>query len=46
MDQIIRELSNEMIIRLKTQRNWVRNHYDSDSIELYVTELEIKCLIF
>lgn len=35
MDQVIRELSDEMIKRLESQRDWVRNHYTPDSIKKY-----------
>jgi hypothetical protein len=37
MEQVIRELSDEMIKRLEAQRNWVRNHYVSDSNKNYNT---------
>ncbi len=37
MDQVIRELSDEMINRLESQRDWVRNHYTPDSITKYET---------
>jgi len=37
MEQIIRELSDEMIKRLEAQREWVRNHYVADSNEEYNT---------
>ena len=37
MDQIIRELSSEMIKTLESQRDWVRNHYTLDSIDKYNT---------
>jgi hypothetical protein len=37
MEQIIRELSDEMIRRLEAQRKWVRNHYVTDSNEIYDT---------
>lgn len=35
MKQIIRELSDEMIIRLEKQRDWVRNHYSPESTFKY-----------
>jgi hypothetical protein len=35
MQQIIREISDEMKLRIETQRDWVRNHYDSDSLTKY-----------
>ncbi len=38
MEQLIRGLSNEMIKRLEAQRDWVRNHYDPDSIKNYNTK--------
>ena len=35
MQQIIREISDEMKLRIEAQRDWVRNHYDSDSLAKY-----------
>ena len=35
MRQIIREISDEMKLRIEAQRNWVRNHYDVDSLAKY-----------
>jgi hypothetical protein len=35
MQQIIREISAEMKLRIEAQRDWVRNHYDSDSLAKY-----------
>jgi hypothetical protein len=35
MQQIIREISDEMKLRIEVQRDWVRNHYDSDSLAKY-----------
>jgi hypothetical protein len=35
MQQIIREISNETKLRIETQRDWVRNHYDADSLAKY-----------
>lgn len=37
MDQIIRKLSNGMIKRIESQRDWVRNHYNEESIDKYET---------
>ena len=37
MEQIIRELSEEMSKRIESQRNWVKDHYTSDAIEKYET---------
>ncbi len=37
MEQIIRELSNNMIARIQSQRDWVQNHYTQDSIDKYDT---------
>jgi len=35
MQQIIREISDEMKLRIEAQRDWVRNHYDTDSLAKY-----------
>ena len=35
MRQIIREISDEMKLRIEAQRDWVRNHYDADSLAKY-----------
>lgn len=37
MEQNVRDLSTEMIQRLSAQRNWVQNHYDTDSLKNYDT---------
>ena len=35
MRQIIREISDEMKLRIEAQRDWVRNHYNADSLVKY-----------
>ena len=35
MDQIIREISNATLQRIKAQREWVRNHYSPESTSEY-----------
>jgi hypothetical protein len=35
MQQKIREISDEMTRRIKAKRDWVRDHYDSDSLARY-----------
>jgi hypothetical protein len=35
MQRIIREISDEMKLRIEAQRDWVRNHYDFDSLAKY-----------
>jgi hypothetical protein len=37
MTQIIKDLSNEMTLRLESQRKWVRDHYENDAYEIYQT---------
>ncbi len=37
MDQIVKDLSTEMVNRIEAQRKWVRNHYLKDSINEYET---------
>lgn len=45
MKQIIRELSEKMVVQLESQREWVRNHFTPESINEYETiEGKIKLL--
>ncbi|GMO62551.1 MAG: hypothetical protein Ta2A_09250 [Treponemataceae bacterium] len=37
MEQIIREISEEMSQRIEKQRNWVKEHYDQESQHKYDT---------
>ncbi|GMO70499.1 MAG: hypothetical protein Ta2A_19110 [Treponemataceae bacterium] len=37
MEQIIREMSEEMAQRIEKQRNWVKEHYDQESRYKYDT---------
>lgn len=37
IEQIIRTPSEELLKRLESQRNWVRDHYDLDTIKNYET---------
>jgi hypothetical protein len=37
LNQIIRELSDELIFRLESQRTWVRDHYENNAVEIYNT---------
>ena len=37
MTQISRDLSNDLILRLESQRKWVRDHYEINACEIYNT---------